>query len=57
MSSINPLLDRFSLLLNCAHMGEFELQGYVDALELLNRSADFKYAADDRTTTISQYFV
>ena len=31
-------------------MGEFEPQGYVDALELLKRSADFKYAADDRTT-------
>jgi len=29
---------------------EFEPQGYVDALELLNRSADFKYAADVRTT-------
>jgi hypothetical protein len=50
VNSINPLLDRFSLLLYCAHMGEFESQGYVDALELLNRSADFKYAADDRTT-------
>src|SRR5205823_1311427 len=32
------------------HMGEFEPQGYVDALELLNRGADFNYAADDRTT-------
>ena len=31
-------------------MGEFEPQSYVDALELLNRSADFKYAADDRNT-------
>src|SRR5437588_7290646 len=50
VNSINPLLDRFSLLLYCAHMGEFEPQGYVDALELLNRSADFKYVADDRTT-------
>jgi len=50
VNSINPLLDRFSLLLYCAHMGQFEPQGYVDALELLNRSADFKYAADDRTT-------
>ena len=46
----NPLLDRFSLLRYCAHMGQFEPQGYADALELLNRSADFKYAADDRTT-------
>ena len=50
VNSINPLLDRFSLLLYCVHMGEFEPQGYVDALELLNRSADFKYVADDRTT-------
>src|SRR5438477_245172 len=50
VNSISPLLDRFSLLLYCAHMGEFEPQGYVDALELLNRSADFKYVADDRTT-------
>jgi hypothetical protein len=29
---------------------EFKPQAYVDALELLNRSADFKFAADDRTT-------
>jgi hypothetical protein len=49
VNSINPLLDRFSLLLYSAHMGAFEPQGYVDA-QLLNRAADFKYVADDRTT-------
>ncbi|PYI91514.1 MAG: hypothetical protein DMF03_03245 [Verrucomicrobia bacterium] len=50
VNSIMPFNDRFTLLLYCAHMGRFEAQGYVDALELLNRGADFNYVAEDGTT-------
>lgn len=50
VDSITPLVDHFSLLLYCANMGQFEPQGYVDALELLNRGADFNYTADGGIT-------
>ena len=52
VNSVMPFNDRFNLLLYCAHMGRFEAQGYIDALELLNRGADFNYVAEDGTTLV-----